>query len=251
VPAIFGAVAVIMTHANVTDSAAEAGHAALNKFVQSAIAQIVASIGPGHQMVTQQDIDSVTSGANDTVRQAIINAQSVWQNLWAAIDGADQTAGHMTWVWNQDQFPSPTELDMSSTVWTNGVGLWGIDGDAYANDRCAPQASMAAKWWQDRAAAYVPEIGRLLIQQKPLNDSVASLISATEKLFAHPTATVSRTLAGHLRELLAAFVHSSSRPLSSAARRAIESLPSIEGKSLQEATSILDTAIPQPRGQLR
>ncbi len=80
-PAFFGAMAVLMIEGSVTDHGAEAGHSALNKAVQDAIEAVIRSIGPDHQMVTQDDIRSVTAGIDQKVSKAIQDAQNIFENL--------------------------------------------------------------------------------------------------------------------------------------------------------------------------
>jgi hypothetical protein len=136
-PGFFGAVAVIMIEGgHVSDHGAEAGHAALNTAVETAIDAVLGRIGPDHQMITQDDIDSVTAGINDKVSSAIQNNQNLLENLWS-LTGKDATAGYHTWVWNQDQFPDSSHQQMiTEKLSTDAFGLWEIDGEVSVTNQC-------------------------------------------------------------------------------------------------------------------
>ena len=139
-PGFFGVVAVLMEEDNVTDAGAEAGHQALNAAVQSAIDQVLQSLGAGHTVITPEDIASVTDGIDDKVSDAISEEQSVFQNIWSWLNADDQI-GNQTFVFNQDQFVTPDQPSQRigtlgfSQRWQN-EGDWEIHGAMSLTEPC-------------------------------------------------------------------------------------------------------------------
>jgi hypothetical protein len=139
-PGFFGVVVVLMEEDNVTDSGAEAGHQALNAAVQSAIDRVLQSLGPFHQTITDEDIDSVTAGIDDTVSDAVSEEQGVFANIWSWLNADDQI-GHKTFVFNQDQFVTVEQPDQRigtlgfSERWRN-EGDWEIHGAMALTEPC-------------------------------------------------------------------------------------------------------------------
>ncbi len=139
-PGFFGVVVVLMEEDNVTDAGAEAGHQALNAAVQSAIDQVLQSLGAGHTVITPEDIASVTAGIDDKVSNAISEEQSVFQNIWSWLNADDQI-GNQTFVFNQDQFVTPEQPNQRigtlgfSQRWRN-EGDWEIHGAMALTEPC-------------------------------------------------------------------------------------------------------------------
>jgi hypothetical protein len=116
-----------MEEDNVTDDGAEAGHQALNAAVQSAIDRVLQSLGATHQVITPEDIASVTEGIDDAVSDAISAEQGVFANIWSWLNADDQI-GNQTFVFNQDQFV--TRAQPNQRVGTLGISQrWRNQGD--------------------------------------------------------------------------------------------------------------------------
>jgi hypothetical protein len=140
VPGFFGVVVVLMEEDNVTDDGAEAGHQALNAAVHSAIDKVLQSLGADHTMITQEDIDSVTKGIDDTVSDAIRAQQNIFEDIWSWLNADDQI-GNKTFVFNQDQFVTPDQPDQRvgslgfSERWKSN-GDWEIHGAMALTEPC-------------------------------------------------------------------------------------------------------------------
>jgi hypothetical protein len=243
-PGFFGAVAVLMVQRQITEQAAEAGHSALNSFVRNAIQSVVSSLGLGHPMVTADDIASVTAGAEAAVAAQVRSAQTFWQNLESWIDGPDSSPGHFTWLWNQDMFPDASDdKQMNNTVWTDALGLWGIDGDVLVIDQCPSDVSPATAIWQKQAGAHVVELGALLQRQPTVAGPAQVLIAKTDAMLAKHQDTLSKDFLSSLGDVLSALAKVGSPNLARGARRVLPQLPSLEGKSLREVSALINAAI--------
>jgi hypothetical protein len=127
-PAQFGAIFVLMyQNGYFTDKLARAGEDGLNSYVTQAIADVIASIGSGHMTITQQDIDSLTSGANDAVQNAAENAASWWQEIQMAFDGHDDTLGHVTLLYSQDDFSGTDPTQEFGQSFDGGFSAWTLN----------------------------------------------------------------------------------------------------------------------------
>ena len=146
-PGFFGVVVVLMEEDDVTDDGAEAGHQALNAAVQSAIDNVLQSLGPDHLMITQEDIDSVTKGIDDAVSDAVRAEQNFFEDIWSWLNKDDQI-GNKTFVFNQDQFVTDDQPDQRvgtlgfSQRWRSN-GDWEIHGAMALTEPC-PANSMAS-----------------------------------------------------------------------------------------------------------
>lgn len=161
-PGFFGVVIVLMEEDNVTDAGAEAGHAALNTAVQSAIDQVLQSLGAGHTTITPEDIESVTAGIDEAVKAAIRAQQNIFEDIWSWLNADDQI-GNKTFVFNQDQFVTAEFPDQRvgslgfSERWRNH-GDWEIHGAMALTEPCA--ATSAASILAGQATETVFRGGR-------------------------------------------------------------------------------------------
>lgn len=139
-PGFFGVVVVLMEEDDVTDDGAEAGHRALNAAIQSAIDNVLQSLGANHQVITPEDIASVTGGIDDAVSDAISAEQGFFENIWSWLNADDQI-GNRTFVFNQDQFVTEDSPDQRvgtlgfSQRWRN-QGDWEIFGALALTETC-------------------------------------------------------------------------------------------------------------------
>jgi hypothetical protein len=131
-----GLVYVLMLHNHVSDQGAEAGHQELNRRVQAALATVIEMLGPGHTMVTQQDIADATRRIPGQVQDAIIKAQSFWENLWS-VSGVDDPRGFETLLWSASDFTgSNGSLPISRQIGAF-YDQWQLDGVISAKDICS------------------------------------------------------------------------------------------------------------------
>jgi hypothetical protein len=178
-PGFFGVVVVLMEEDNVTDDGAEAGHVALNAAVQSAIDQVLRSLGAGHTTITPEDIAGVTAGIDEAVKAAIRAQQNIFEDIWSWLNADDQI-GNKTFVFNQDQFVTPEAPDQRagslglSERWRNH-GDWEIHGAMALTEPCA--ASSAASILAGRAtdngfrAGRPDRFGRQLTAMRSFRDN--------------------------------------------------------------------------------
>ena len=131
-PASIGFVAVLMNEDHVSDHGAEAGHQALNAGVQAAIDGLLATIGPDNMSISTQEIANATGQIPSTVHDAIVNAQSFWENLWS-VSGPDKLIGFQVAMWSQpDLMPTqPITLKFGPDF-----NSWQLDGTVTMVDLC-------------------------------------------------------------------------------------------------------------------
>jgi hypothetical protein len=135
-PGIIGFLTVLMNQNHVSDHGAEAGHQALNAAVQDAIAALVDTIGPTKSTITQEDIGEQIAKIPDVVKNAIINAQSFWENLWAA-SGPDGQIGNQVVTWSQPDLQPPNDNQSFKRQLGDASNAWDLDGSVEATDICS------------------------------------------------------------------------------------------------------------------
>ena len=161
-PGFFGVVVVLMEEDNVTDAGAEAGHHALNSAVQTAIDKVLRSLGADHQVITPEDIASVTKGIDDAVSDAISEQQNIFEDIWSFLNADDQI-GNQTFVFNQDQFATEEFPDQRvgtlafSQRWRHH-GDWEIHGAMAVTEACV--ATSAASIVAGEATQPAYRVGR-------------------------------------------------------------------------------------------
>ena len=138
IPGIMGVVAVLMLEKNVTESGAEAGHSALNEYVQQAVNQAIGEFDVKEIDVEniQKSIkeyfvnktDSLAHGVEDAVKDAIVKSQNIFQNLWSFID-QDELIGYQVWDYNQFEIEEAGGKIRLQKRWaTEKEGDWEILG---------------------------------------------------------------------------------------------------------------------------
>lgn len=147
-PGIIGVAAILMEEDNVSDSGAEAGHKALNTFVQTSINDFIHSINlldfadPNtRKEILDARIEALKKELVDRsgaiVHDAIVNKQPWYSDLWAWVN-ADDKIGSQIWIFNQDDIVSKRyHLDLH-TRWRNH-GDWELSGAIDAPNPCQRQ----------------------------------------------------------------------------------------------------------------
>ena len=179
IPGFFGVVVVLMEEDNVTDAGAEAGHHALNTAVQSAIDKVLRLLGAGHTSITPEDIESVTAGIDDAVKDAIREQQNLFENIWSWLNADDQI-GNKTFIFNQDQFVTEEFPDQRigslgfSERWRNH-GDWEIHGAMALTEPCVANTTASILAGQATESAYSvrssDKFGRELAAMRSFRDN--------------------------------------------------------------------------------
>jgi hypothetical protein len=142
-PGMIGVVAVLMQENNVSDIGAEAGHEALNRYVEDAVGEAIRSfdvkhidvenIQPSLKQYFAGQIASLADGIEDQVRHAIVEAQSWWQNLWSLIE-QDELVGYCVWDLLSEEIPTGEEGYRLHQRWTHDqLGAWELRGSVTVN----------------------------------------------------------------------------------------------------------------------
>ena len=114
---VVGVAVVLMEEDWVSDSGAEAGHAALNTFVQQAIDQLIPTLGVSNPDVTDAEIAALTAHAADAVSDAVASAQGFWRNVASWLNGDDEL-GAKTFTFSHDSLAADAFQNFSQRFTT-------------------------------------------------------------------------------------------------------------------------------------
>jgi hypothetical protein len=272
---VAGVAVVLMEEDGVSDAGAEAGHAALNQFIQQAIDALIPTLGASNPDVDEEDIAQLTAGAEAAIAQAVQDAQGAWDNFVSWLN-ADDHIGNKVWTFSHDNLVEQPDRDISQR-WDND-GDWELFGRVLAVPGCPAEASMgmlmshgaiseqdaqsaldAARqfrqgsfagsralgaWWRlaQRNAAAIADVLR---QDSTLARQAAAVIAT-----GLPGATMSQSkplsdaLLQQLGTLLEAFEDRGPRRLRIDAKAALAVLPQLQGKTLEQAVKIFSEQAP-------
>jgi hypothetical protein len=101
VAGVLGVVTILMEENQVSDSAAEAGHAALNQFLEKTINDLIPTLGMEKQEVTPAELEALTAKAEAAITDAIVGDQGIFRNILSFIDG-DHKIGAKVNLFNHD-----------------------------------------------------------------------------------------------------------------------------------------------------
>ena len=143
IPGMIGVVVVLMMERNVTEAGAEAGHKALNDFVQKAVNQAIGefdvkeidveNIQPSIKEYFARKTEVLVEGVEDAVKDAIVKSQNIFQNLWAFID-QDELVGYQVWDYNQAEIAEAGgEISLKKRWTSEKGGDWEIVGKISIN----------------------------------------------------------------------------------------------------------------------
>ncbi|MCI4666778.1 MAG: hypothetical protein MRZ79_01360 [Bacteroidia bacterium] len=143
IPGIIGVVAVLMEKENVSKAGAEAGHKALNDYVQKAVNQAirdfdvkiidVENIQESIRKYFQAKVESFVDGIELAVEEAVKQAQNIFQNIWALID-KDDLIGYQIWDINQQELlQNNKSLPLQKRWVSDELGDWELIGDIQAD----------------------------------------------------------------------------------------------------------------------
>ena len=117
---VVGVVCVLMEEDNVTDDGAEAGHAALNSAVQSALDDIIATRSFSNPDITDAEIDAYMDAVSNAVEDAVKSQQNFFEDIWSFLN-SDDTIGTKVFYFKHDDLAMGDVLAFSQR--------WGEDGD--------------------------------------------------------------------------------------------------------------------------
>lgn len=134
---VVGVVAILMEEDNVSDDGAEAGHAALNSAVRSALQQIIDTRSLTNQDVSEEEISGFTGSVESAIKNAIVSQQNFFENLWSWLN-PDDTIGVKVFVFKHDDL-DPAVTENFSHRWKN-EGDWEIFGHITSTPLCPAHA---------------------------------------------------------------------------------------------------------------
>ena len=138
---VVGVVTVLMEEDNVTDDGAQAGRMALDSAVQSALDDIIATLGFGHTDITDDDINAYLSKMQQAISDAVEAQQSFFENVWSFLN-ADDLIGSRVFYFKHDDLADGEVVDFSQR-WRN-EGDWELFGSVNASVACTAAAAAAA-----------------------------------------------------------------------------------------------------------
>jgi hypothetical protein len=283
---VVGVAVVLMEEDWVTDSGAEAGHAALNSFVQQALDQLIPTLGVRNPDVNDDDIAALTAHARDAITDAVTSAQSTWHNVTSWLNG-DDSLGDKVFTFSHDSLAADAFQDFSQR-WTKTITVqlqppfppaqivtedWEIFGQIQGIQPCPADAAISvltkAKFLSDEDAggalaaarafrrqtfAGRPELGVWwalaerntaaiagILHRNPelaKRSAVMALLELSSSLQSEKGA-LSEELLEHAAELLKHFAAVGPKRLRIDAKAALNMLPELCGKTLQQATELL------------
>jgi hypothetical protein len=134
-PGIFGVAAVAFDPGGLEADALEAGHAALNQAVQDALNDLIASLGPLHQEVSDAEIDALVKTVQGKVDSAVHGALDFWDKVKEKLFDLVWFGSAVFHNTQDDLSPHPLDQkELISTFPSGTVGWIGVSG-AYARER--------------------------------------------------------------------------------------------------------------------
>jgi hypothetical protein len=271
---VAGVAAILMEEDWVTDAGAEAGHAALNQFIQQALDTIIPTLGVTNPDVDDEEIAQLTSGAEKAISNAVKDAQGRWDNFVSWLNPDDQI-GNKVWTFSHDTLTANTPIALTQR-WQN-EGDWELFGHVTAVAPCPIEALIAilkglglirdgnvrksldtlkkfrqksfagqralGVWWNlaERNAAGITD----LLRRNPdiSRRSAASIIPEITKIIRDDT-PISDSLVDKTTELLQAFCSKGTRRLRIDSKAALGVLPALRGKSMNQAVRVLRDRVP-------
>lgn len=267
---VIGVAAVLMEEDWVSDSGAEAGHGALNDFVENAINTLIPTLGILHPEVTDEDIDALTAGAEDGISDAVQNAQSGWDNFVSWLNSDDQI-GNKVWTFSHDDLVETPDQDFSKR-WEN-EGDWELFGHVHSSPTCpadvvtgilealglisSAEAKMSkegmrefrkrfiagnaaiGQWW-DLAERNAASIAAVLRKNPDLTRrATAGAFKDLVSVLGNEKAALPDSLMTRATEVLETLQKQGSRRLRIDSKAALSLLPDLKGKSLRQAADLL------------
>ena len=139
IPSVVGVAAILMEQNNMSYQGAEAGHQALNNYIQKAVNEVIAEFSPQQinvlnlmESLKKYFVKAFEKHQNqimDTVINAVKNKQSILQNLWTLVNKDNLIGFHVQVITHLDF--EQTDKFMFSHRWkTKEHGEWEVMGTA-------------------------------------------------------------------------------------------------------------------------
>jgi len=269
-PGFVGAAVVLMEEDNVSDSGAEAGHQALNSAIEAGIQEIIDTRSIENAGIDQSEIDAIASGISDSVRDAIADHQSWFQNVWSWLNSDDEI-GHRVFFFSSDNLALTAPLQER---WQN-EGDWELTGLLSASPQCPAEAVTAVlaesdpesakldldslrsfrdrelsfhrgalSWWE-LVEKNKGQILLTMFRDKNAISAMSGIMAAAPKLVASTENVIGDELIEQARTFLTALSQSSVQRARTDASRSLELLNGIQGKTtIAEALRMLDETPP-------
>jgi hypothetical protein len=268
-PGVAGVVCVLMEEDNVTDAGADAGHAALDAAVTSALTDIIATRSFSNPDITEEEINQYMGAVRDAVAEAVQSQQSFFENLWSWLN-EDDTVGTVVLFWDQDDLAAGEPIEFSQR-WQD-EGDWELFGHVNATVVCPAEAAGAAsaiidaifsqvsgdmrrfrdrevggtrlqQWWS-LAERNSPQLSYVLRRDPRLVESTAALMRALPELLDDRGARLSEAQVAHARRILQQLREVGSRQARVDAGRALDVLGHLQGKTVRESIELLSSVQP-------
>jgi hypothetical protein len=265
---VVGVVTVLMEEDNVTDDGAQAGHMALNSAVQSALDDIIATLGFGHTEITDDDINAYLSTMQQAISDAVEAQQNFFENLWSFLN-ADDLIGSRVFYFKHDDLADSEVVDFSQR-WRN-EGDWELFGSVNASVACTAAAVAAANeilaklfgntaremrafrerefgheympaWWSliDRNA---PQLANAIRSDQDLVESAESLFKLAGQLHDRHVAIADEHF-DHAERILRRLHATGSRRARLDASRMLSLVEHLRGKTVEEAIELVASVSP-------
>jgi len=262
---IVGVVAVLMEEDNVTDDGAQAGHAALNSAVQSALNDIIATLGFGHTDITDDDINAYLSKMQQAISDAVQAQQNFFDNIWSFLN-ADDLIGSRVFYFKHDDLAGGPTINFSQR-WRN-EGDWELFGSVNASVACTAAAVAAANqilaklfgttakemrafrdrefrhenmqaWWSliDRNA---PQLANAIRTDQSLAESAESLFKFAGQL-RDRQGPIADEHFDHAERILRRLHETGGRRARLDVSRMLSLLEHLRGKTVEEATELVES----------
>lgn len=270
---VIGVIAVLMEEDNVSNSGAEAGHQALNNAVRSAIQQIINTRSLSNQDVSEDELKGFTDAIQNKVKDAIIDQQNFFENLWSAIN-PDDTIGVKVFIFKHDDLDPAVDKNFSHR-WHN-EGDWELFGHITSTPLCpanalsglfsrdvASEASVSGSMdamrkfrdsdframpglgrWFDLAERHAGRVVRMALTQPELLTSARKMIEWGGMIATQPEAKLSAEHVEHAERLFNALAEHRNHQARVDARRVLSILNVLKGKTHAEAVKLLAEVAP-------
>lgn len=149
VPPLLGIITVLMEQENVSAAGAEAGHQALNRYVQAAVNEAirdfhvreidVENIHDSIKAYFARRVASFVEGIEVAIIRAVREAQTLWQNLWALIDQDDLVGYHIRDLSLQELSAADGHIALTPRWNTANCGDWELQGHVELGPDTSPQ----------------------------------------------------------------------------------------------------------------
>jgi hypothetical protein len=128
---VVGSIAILMEEDSTPDSAANAGHAALNAAIQTALDSFIPTLGIKKPEPTDDDLKALEQQVSDAVTSAVASNVSFWDAVWGFLsfgNNQDDEVGTARFFFSHQQLEDSAATTISlSQAWQN-EGSWQMAG---------------------------------------------------------------------------------------------------------------------------